>query len=149
MSVVGKRQSTIGPGHDGGPKPGFLAEPGEPALGIHHDASTARVGDDMSAHPSIARRAGAKRLAPVSLHNSATEQQQKMTGMGHPIAGAPDASSVNPFDPTVPGKRLTPPRAAWGQGGPGDWLENQGHRVVDEAISRSNDSQHPANLGRK
>jgi hypothetical protein len=82
------------------------------------------------------------------IHPGMTEQQQKMTGMGHPVAGAPDASSANPLDPTVPGKRLTLPRASWGPPGV-DLLAEQGRHVVDQAIDRSNDSQHPAKLGRK
>jgi hypothetical protein len=45
MSVAGKRQSTIGPGHGGGPKKGFYAKPGDPGLDVHHDPMDARRGD--------------------------------------------------------------------------------------------------------
>lgn len=136
-------RSTIGVGHDG--KSNAFARPGEATLATHHEPNLARLGDNAGA--GLARAGAPKKLQPVSLHNGATEQQRKMTGMGHPVAGAPDASSANPLDPTVPGKRLTPPRASWGQGI--DLLAEQGRHVVDQSIDRSNDSQHPAKLGRK
>jgi hypothetical protein len=153
MSVAGSRKSTIGPGHDGGPKDGFLAEPGEPGLSVHHDANKARVGDDMSAHPSIARRAGAKRFAPVSVNNAMTTKSRRtgehFVGVGGDGISAYDADpGTNPLGGAPRGKKLTPPRASWGPPGV-DLLAEQGRHVVDQAIDRSNDSQHPAKLGRK
>ncbi len=102
---------------------------------------------------SIDPRNGAPKrpILTPSIHPGMTDQQRKMTGMGHPIAGAPDASSANPLDPTVQGKRLTPPRAhpfMKGAAANPD-LAERGALVVNEAIDRSNDSQHPAKLGRK
>lgn len=50
-----------------------------------------------------------KSYDPVAIHDGMTRQQQAMAGvggMGHPVAGAPDAASANPLDPTVPGKNF-------------------------------------------
>ncbi len=38
MGITGKRVSTIGPGHDGAPKPGHYAAPGEAGLISHPHA---------------------------------------------------------------------------------------------------------------
>src|ERR1700687_4711914 len=85
-----------------------FAKPGEGVLIVHHDPNIARAQDRLHGDKSIARDGAPKRFHPVSVHNGMTAQQQKMTGMGHPVAGSPDASSANPLDPTTPGKRLTP-----------------------------------------
>jgi hypothetical protein len=61
--------------------------------------------------PNIARDAGrGKNVHPIKVHGGMTDRQAKgasLGGMGHPVAGSPDASSANPLDPTAPGKRLT------------------------------------------
>jgi hypothetical protein len=113
MSVAGSRKSTIGPGHDGGPKDGFLAEPGEPGLSVHHDPNDARVGDDMSNHPSIARRAGAKRLTPVPTHNAMITKSRRtgehFVGVGGDGISAYDANpGTNPLGGAPRGKDLKP-----------------------------------------
>jgi hypothetical protein len=99
------------------------------------------------------RNGAAKRptLTPP-VHDGMTEQQRKMTGMGHPIAGAPDASSANPLDPTALGKRLTPPtiHPSMKHSSVEDFImREQSGRVINEAIDGSKDSQHPARFGRK
>jgi hypothetical protein len=98
---------------------------------------------------SIDPRNGAPKRPTLTppVHPGMTPMQQQLKGMGHAIGSAPDASAANPLDPTAPGKRLTPPRASWGNPG-GDWLAKQGARVVDEAIERA-EPDHPAKLGRK
>jgi hypothetical protein len=94
-----------GVGHDGRSK--AFAKPGEPALAIHHDPNIARQ-HDRHMTDSVATRGKPKAMHPVALHNGMTAQQQKMTGLGHPVAGAPDGSSSNPLDKTVPGKTFAP-----------------------------------------
>jgi hypothetical protein len=108
-STRAKGQSTIGLDHSGRTK-GTVDQP------IHH---TPALGADAFAGQAVkgnlARDGAPKAHHAVPLHGGATEQQRKMTGMGHPIHGAPDASSANPLDPTVPGKRLSAPAASYGQ----------------------------------
>jgi hypothetical protein len=109
MSVFGKRQSTNGPGHDGGPKSGFYAKPGKPGLDVHHDPMDARKGDKPGSpaheqyghrgHPTGAvvygetvrapgaldiqpRQGAAKRLDPVAPHSSSTARQLAGSGRG-------------------------------------------------------------------
>ncbi len=48
-------------------------------------------------------------LRPDPIHPGMTENQSSgflRGGMGAPYAGAPDGSSSNPLDPTVPGKNF-------------------------------------------
>lgn len=61
---------------------------------------------------NIARSGAAKHSSVSAIpptHGGMTFNQQVKAGRGgmsHPFAGAPDASSANPMDPTVPGKKL-------------------------------------------
>jgi len=81
MSVAGKRQSTIGPSHTGGPKSGFYAKPGTPGLDVHHDPMDARKGDH-GVKGNLARDGAAKRLDPVAPHSSTTVRQLAGVGVG-------------------------------------------------------------------
>ncbi|HUI12985.1 MAG TPA: hypothetical protein VL048_05890 [Xanthobacteraceae bacterium] len=102
---MAKRLKT-GVGHDG--RMNAIARPGEAIHDVHHTPALARNQEAQQHTNATLGKPGKPKGYAVSLHNGMTEQQRKMTGMGHPMAGAPDAASANPLDPTVPGKRLTP-----------------------------------------
>lgn len=91
---------------------------------------------------SIATRSSrAKPSGPSPIHPGMSSKQVAgagIGGMGHPYAGAPDASSSNPMDPTVPGKRLSEPAIAFGMRSrttPG--LNDDAHRELGRLILAS------------
>lgn len=59
-----------------------------------------------------------KAHSATGIHNGMSEQARMKAGaggIGKPISAAPDASSSNPLDKTVPGKALAPVQASFGQ----------------------------------
>lgn len=104
-----------------------------------HNNSRVHIGEHISVHPdNVARNGKPKDYAATNVAHGMTDQQKKMQGMGHPIQGAPDASSSNPLDPTVMGKRLTAPRvhpSMRGANAPTDAeLRNLGQKMLVEAV---------------
>lgn len=109
---MAKRLKT-GIGPDG--RMNAAARPGEAIHGVHHTPALARNQEAQQHTTATLGKAPKAKGYAVPLHNGMTQQQRKMTGMGHPVAGAPDAASANPLDPTVPGKRLSPVQPVPGQ----------------------------------
>jgi hypothetical protein len=77
MSVWGKRQTTIGPGHDGGPKDGFYGEVGETFAHPHSVPNQAR-GMEAQQHtnatlgvPPKMKRSGAEN---IPIHSGMVKQ---------------------------------------------------------------------------
>jgi hypothetical protein len=101
-----------------------------------HDNSRVHIGEHTTGH--IARSGKPKDYAPTNVAQGMTEQQRKMTGMGHPIQGAPDASSSNALDPTVMGKKLSPVKvhpSMRGADTPSDAdLQTLGQRMLQQAV---------------
>jgi hypothetical protein len=157
MSVAGSRKSTIGPGHDGGPKAGFYAAPGEAGLTSHpHSVPKASGMEEVTGVKATLGKPPKMKRAytdPVPMHNGSNAKSRRTGEHFHGLSGQ-DLSryDANPGDDPLAGaprgKKLAPPRAAWGPPGV-DLLAEQGRHVIDEAIDRSNDSQHPSRMGRK
>jgi hypothetical protein len=99
------KRITTGTDHSG--KSNAFARPGEPALAVHHDPNEARKGD-VGIAPKFMKPAAKKVMHPVSLHNSATEQQKALTGMGHAMGSAPDANPANPVSKEPNRKTFAP-----------------------------------------
>jgi hypothetical protein len=143
MSIAGKRVSTIGPGHDGAPKPGFYAEPGEPGLAIHHRPAIAR-GMEHQQNTDLPRAGKAKRLDPVAVHNGmVTRTRDGGVHLGGDAASY-DANPANPCNAGPPrGKRLTPPMPSPGMRsrttGPHSQLDlaTLGKCILDQAYAAS------------
>jgi hypothetical protein len=147
-----KGTSTLGPSHDGGPKVGFLAEAGERGLRVHHvshgQAALVSGPDAHGGKPNIARDGKPKHVHAVPTHAGMTDAQHFCAGgggLGHPTSTA--VPGVNPINPnhTTPGKRLTPPKVAFGQKGRSphgpindDILQKLGQAVIAEAGRKSN-----------
>jgi hypothetical protein len=94
---------------------------------------------------NIARDGCAKRCNDYSapeIHPGMSARSVAKAGLGglsHPTAGAPDASSANPLDPTVPGKRkrLTDLQIHPSMSKPGfdDYSHRDtAHRVLSDAV---------------
>ena len=144
-----KGKSTLGPDHDGGPKDGFLAEPGEPGLAVHHSShSAAALQSGPDAHggkPNLARDGKAKAVHGVPLHSGMTGAQAfgaYRGGLGHPTSTA--VPGVNPIDPNeiTKGKELKPAKIGFGMTERSKWPANNndttlqalGKAVLAEAL---------------
>ena len=117
MSVAGKTKSTIGPGHDGGPKPGFYAKPGEAGL-VSHPHSLPKAGgmEEVTAVKATLGKAPKIKRAytdPVPMHNGPTAKSRRTGEHFHGLSGQ-DLSryDANPGDDPLAGaprgKVLTP-----------------------------------------
>jgi hypothetical protein len=148
-----QKRSTIGPGHDGAPKKGFHAKPGE-GLPAHHApdvAAHAAVHSRFLKHverndpDSINPRAGKMKRLESTPHSWGNKEQQIATaglgGMGHATTAALSDAARLERDPTAkppPGKRLSPvtytpgmkPRDAHTPRNPDDW----GRRILADAV---------------
>lgn len=101
------RRSTIGPGHDGGPKPGFFARPGSPGLLVHHDGNVARRAD-AGQHSDMARAGAPKRLDVVSPHNGmVTQTKAGATALGGDHKSAIDSLTGQVVVPGQDGNQAT------------------------------------------
>jgi hypothetical protein len=105
MSVAGKRVSTIGPGHDGAPKPGFYGKAGDTVSHPHSVANAAR-GMEAQQHttatlgvPPKPKRSGVEN---VPIHSGMTKQ----TKSGPLAFGGDHASAIDSLSgrEVVPGK---------------------------------------------
>jgi hypothetical protein len=122
--------------------------------GMHSPARGAEAFVGHSVCGNIARDGAPKNHRDVPIHGGMTAQQQAMRGMGHPMAGAPDASSANPLDPEAPAKRLAPVAIVPGQRSRTSDCDDalhaaRGRAMIDQAIAASCDPTHPANVARR
>ncbi len=117
MSAWGNK-STLGPGHDGKPKPGFIAkEDGSDAIHTHHQQPHAVRGQERQQSDNLglarASRAG-KHHVDVPVHLGHRSRTSPLPGMQHltDVNEAPVADAPNVLDPLTPsqyGKRLPAP----------------------------------------
>jgi hypothetical protein len=112
-----KKQSTIGPGHDGKPKSGFFAKPGESGLEVHHTpAFTSGMKRQNVARGHVALDGAPKRHLDVSVHSGMTRNQRDTAGLGGIAHGAVvdgGQPAINPLQRPAP-KRILPARGAHG-----------------------------------
>ena len=117
MSVYAKKQSTLGPGHDGGFKDGFLAKSGEAGLVTHHGPGL-MTNAPRKPIGCIARDGSPKNHLPVSVNKGC--QLQPEGGRGHPVGvaplddgGSPVSVGVHPFSkPPAASRKLGAPLKA-------------------------------------
>lgn len=136
-------------GVDENGKPRALARPGEAILATHHTpAHVARGMEHQKTPNTIAQKSStAKMHLDVPIYNAMTPMQQQLRGMGHAVGSAPDASAANPLDPTVPGKRLSPPAIHPSMAGGSRAVTLNAGDVMREAYEAA-EPDHPQNLGR-
>lgn len=140
-----KGSSTLGPGHDGGPKPGFYAT-GDHGQANHHSPGDARAGDNFL-HRDIARSGKPKNLAPVphSWGNTPTQiASERYGGLGHQTSTAihnaaqAESSALSPIDK---GKTLSPPKAAFG-------MRSRADECYQEPCTNGRSPAHDRNVGK-
>ena len=129
MSTAGRKQTTIGPGHDGKPKRGFFAAKGDVRLVPDHGPN----GSTNQKRPktgNLARDGKPKSHLSVSIHNGM--KPQPAGGRGHPQGAAPVNDGGVPTDRTHPFERAPSPQLSHGKLAP----------VKDGMRSRINDAPH-------
>lgn len=91
----------------------------ETAPGMFNPNDRTRLGEHQNVKADLGKAPKPKAHGPVKAHGgmfSRTRDGLHVQGVTQTtLANAPDASGVAPLDPTVPGKKLSPPKVGFGQ----------------------------------
>jgi hypothetical protein len=84
---------------------------------MSHGLPAPHPGDNPKTRGNIARDGAPKKSVPCQVHAGMGRRQQVLAGMGHPneSAGLLDHVNTSPLRPVQQGKRITEPKAAFGQ----------------------------------
>jgi hypothetical protein len=134
MAYNPDKPSTHGVGLDGKPKNVSFSD-GQ----VRTPDRAFEVKDNVTG--GLARAGAEKKFYPVNIHGGMYRMQNGQAIRADTASGkAPDGSSANPLDPTVPGKRLTPPAVSPGMKSRTSPFLTEGERqvlgqnVLDEAV---------------